>query len=114
MAAAELRPTVEPLLDLPCQGVILDRKLLPSPQPQPNQSTQSGEWMMRLSTRLSTLASFVAAAAALVAVTATTESRAGDEELLSIKCAGGDLTVTAKDPWHTNKAAPWKWDKGEK
>src|SRR6185295_15258947 len=67
--------------------------------------------MMRTLPRLAT---FVAAAVATVALFATTESRAGDEELLSVKCAGGDVTVTAKEPWHPNKAAPWKWDKGEK
>ena len=67
--------------------------------------------MMRVS---KALGSFVAMAAAIVAITATTQSRAGDEDLLSVSCAGGDVTVTAKDPWHTNKAAPWKWDKGEK
>lgn len=66
---------------------------------------------MRLPTALGSL---VMAAAAIVALTTTTESRAGDEELVNVSCAGGDVTVTAKDPWHTNKAAPWKWDKGEK
>lgn len=60
------------------------------------------------------LGSLVAVAAAVVAVTATTESRAGDEELVNASCAGGVLTVTAKAPWHTNDKAPWKWDKGDK
>lgn len=60
------------------------------------------------------LGSLVAVTAAVVAMTATTESRAGDEELVSVSCSGGELTATAKAPWHTNKAAPWKWDKGEK
>ena len=60
------------------------------------------------------LGSLVAVGVAVVAMTASTESRAGDEELVNVSCANGDVTVTAKAPWHTNKAAPWKWDKGEK
>ena len=61
------------------------------------------------------LGSFVAVGAALVAISATTESRAGgDEELLNVACSGGAVTVTAKAPWHTNDKAPWKWDKGDK
>lgn len=66
--------------------------------------------MMRVS---KVLGSLVAATVAIVALTATT-ARAGDEDLVSVSCSGGDVKVTAKDPWHTNKAAPWKWDKGEK
>lgn len=66
---------------------------------------------MRLSKALGSL---VAVTVAIVAMTATTESRAGDEELVAVSCASGDVTVTAKAPWHTNKAAPWKWDKGDK
>ncbi len=60
------------------------------------------------------LGSIVAVGAALVAMSATTESRAGDEELINVSCAGGAVTVTAKAPWHTNDKAPWKWDKGDK
>ena len=60
------------------------------------------------------LGSLVAVGAAVVAMTATTESRAGDEELVNVSCSGGVLTATAKAPWHTNDKAPWKWDKGEK
>jgi hypothetical protein len=60
------------------------------------------------------LGSLVAVGIAVVAMTASTESRAGDEELVNVACSGGAVTVTAKSPWHTNKAAPWKWDKGDK
>lgn len=60
------------------------------------------------------LGSIVAVGAALVAISATTESRAGDEELVNVSCSGGAVTVTAKAPWHTNDKAPWKWDKGDK
>jgi hypothetical protein len=67
--------------------------------------------MMRVTKALGSL---VAVAAAFIAVTATTESRAGDEELVSATCSGGAVTVTGKAPWHTNDKAPWKWDKGEK
>ena len=67
--------------------------------------------MMRVS---KVLGSFVAVGAALVALSATTESRAGDEELVNVSCNGGAVTVTAKAPWHTNDKAPWKWDKGDK
>jgi len=67
--------------------------------------------MMRVS---KVLGSIVAVGAALVAISATTESRAGDEELVNVSCSGGAVTVTAKAPWHTNDKAPWKWDKGEK
>jgi hypothetical protein len=41
-------------------------------------------------------------------------SRAGDESLVSVSCKGGEVSVTASAPWHVNKNAPWKWDKGEK
>ncbi len=67
--------------------------------------------MMRVS---KVLGSIVAVGAALVAISATTESRAGDEELVNVSCSGGAVTVTAKAPWHTNDKAPWKWDKGDK
>jgi hypothetical protein len=51
----------------------------------------------------------------MVALAATSESRAGgDEELVNVSCSGGNVTATAKAPWHTNDKAPWKWDKGEK
>lgn len=56
----------------------------------------------------------VAGAFAVVAVTAASESRAGDESLVNVSCSGGALKVTAAAPWHTNDKAPWKWDKGDK
>jgi hypothetical protein len=59
------------------------------------------------------LGSVLAVGALLVGATATTESRADDDTgLVSVTCAGGNLTVTAAKPWHTNDKAPWKWDKG--
>ena len=65
--------------------------------------------------RVSKVFGAVLAVAAFVALTATTESRAGgDEELVQITCKNGDLTAAAKAPWHTNDKAPWKWDKGDK
>ena len=69
--------------------------------------------MMRVS---KVLGSIVAVGVAFIAVLATTESRAGDEELVSVACSAGAVTVTAKKPWHTNAdpKAPWRWDKGEK
>jgi hypothetical protein len=68
--------------------------------------------MMRVS---KVLGSLVAVGVAVVALSATTESRAGgDEDLLTVSCSGGALTVGAKAPWHTNDKAPWKWDKGDK
>lgn len=68
--------------------------------------------MMRVS---KVLGSLVAVGAAVVAIATTTESRAGgDEELVKITCSNGEVTATAKAPWHTNDKAPWKWDKGEK
>lgn len=67
--------------------------------------------MMRVS---KVLGSLLAVGAALVAISATKESRAGDEELVKVSCSNGAVTVTAKAPWHTNDKAPWKWDKGDK
>src|SRR5438046_2083884 len=68
--------------------------------------------MMRLS---KTLGSLFIAAVATVAITAATESaQAGDESLVNVNCAGGAVSVKAAHPWHVNKAAPWKWDKGDK
>ena len=55
------------------------------------------------------LGSVVAVGVAFVALTATTESRAGDESLVNVSCSGGALTATAASPWHINAAAPWKW-----
>lgn len=71
---------------------------------------------MRVWTKaVSSGASLVAMAVALVALTGTTESRAGDEALVTVACSGGNVTVTpATKDFHINKAAPWKWDKGEK
>lgn len=61
------------------------------------------------------LGSVCAVAVAFVALTATSESKAGDEELLSASCSGGALTVKPSDPakWHVNTAAPWKWTGGD-
>lgn len=70
---------------------------------------------MRVSTKAISGASLVAVAVALVALTGTTESRAGDESLVKVTCSGGAVSVTpANTTFHINKAAPWKWDKGEK
>lgn len=60
------------------------------------------------------LVSAVAVGVAVIGLTATSESRAGDEEFVSVSCSGGNLTATGAKGWHTNAAAPWKWDKGEK
>lgn len=59
--------------------------------------------------------SFVVAALAIAGVATSSGSQAaGDEGLLSVSCKSGDVTVTAASPWHTNKDAPWRWDKGSK
>ncbi len=58
--------------------------------------------------------SIVAAGIAIAAMTASSPSVAGDESLVQVSCSGGAVTVTASAPWHTNKDAPWKWDKGSK
>ena len=61
------------------------------------------------------LGSLAAAATAIAAITLSVPSQAGgDESLLNVACADGQVTVTAAKPWHTNDKAPWKWDKGEK
>lgn len=60
------------------------------------------------------LGSLVVASVAIGLLTASTESRAGDEELLTVSCSNGDVSVTPKAPWHANEKAPWKWDKGGK
>lgn len=57
---------------------------------------------------------FVGVSAAAVLLSMPSARAAGDEELLSVSCAGGEVTATAKSPWHTNDKAPWKWDKGDK
>jgi hypothetical protein len=68
--------------------------------------------MMRVS---KVLGSLVAVGAAIVAITATTDSRADDDAaLVNVVCKDGSLTVTGKSGWHTNHEAPWRWDKGEK
>ena len=64
--------------------------------------------------RVKILGSLLAVGASLVLLSSTTESRAGDEELVTVTCSGGAVTATAKAPWHTNDKAPWKWDKGDK
>jgi hypothetical protein len=65
--------------------------------------------MMRVSKALGSVM-----VAALVLMASASGSAAGDESLLELKCQNGDVTVTAVSPWHTNKEAPWKWDKGSK
>lgn len=60
------------------------------------------------------LGSLLAVGAAVVAITATTESRAGDESLVKVTCSGGSVSAEATGPWHVNDKAPWKWDKGDK
>jgi hypothetical protein len=67
--------------------------------------------MMRVS---KAIGSIVAVAVGIVAITTSSPSRAGDESLVQVSCAGGAVTVTAIKPWHANKEAPWKWDKGSK
>lgn len=57
---------------------------------------------------------FVVSSALAVVALVSSPSRAGDESLVQVSCSGGAVTVTASSPWHTNKAAPWKWDKGDK
>ncbi len=55
------------------------------------------------------------AAVGLTVLTLATPSKAsGDQDLLKVACTGGDVTVTAVAPWHTNPEGPWKWDKGTK
>jgi hypothetical protein len=68
--------------------------------------------MMRVS---KVLGSFVAVSIVIAGVAMSSGSQAaGDESLLNVSCKNGDVTVTAAAPWHTNKEAPWKWDKGSK
>lgn len=62
---------------------------------------------MRLSKALGSL---VAAGLMVMAFSA----QAGDEELVNVSCKDGNVTATAKSPWHVNKEAPWKWDKGDR
>ena len=33
-------------------------------------------------------------------------------DLVVCNCSSGNVTVTAKAPWHLNPNAPWAWDKG--
>ncbi len=60
------------------------------------------------------LGSVVAVGIAIAVMTASSPSIADDASLVQVSCAGGAVTVTAASPWHTNKDAPWKWDKGSK
>ncbi len=57
------------------------------------------------------LGSFVAAAAALVALTAAGDARADDE--FDVSVAGGKVVVTSKGGWHVNKEYPWKLTVGD-
>ena len=52
--------------------------------------------------------------AALAILATAASALAGDEQLVSASCKAGEVTVTAKAPWHPNAKAPWKWDKGTK
>jgi hypothetical protein len=60
------------------------------------------------------LGCLVAVSAALVSLSTTSARAGGDEELVNVACKAGEVTVTAKAPWHTNDQAPWKWDKGDR
>jgi hypothetical protein len=64
--------------------------------------------MMRLS---KALGSFVATAAALVAITAATDARADAE--FTASGGAGSVTVTPSGHWHINKDAPWKVTVGD-
>jgi hypothetical protein len=67
---------------------------------------------MRMSKIFGMMVAFSLAGSALIVAP---DSRAGgDDELVSVSCKAGEVAVTAKAPWHTNDAAPWKWDKGDK
>jgi hypothetical protein len=59
------------------------------------------------------LGSIVAVGIVITAMSTSSSSAAGDESLLSVSCSGGAATVTPSKPWHVNKEAPWKWDKGK-
>ena len=59
--------------------------------------------MMRLS---KALGSFVAAAAALIALTAATDARADAE--FTAAGGAGSVSVAPSGHWHINKDAPWK------
>jgi hypothetical protein len=59
---------------------------------------------MRLS---KALGSFVAAGAALVALSFATDARADD---VSVSGGSGSVTVTANGAFHVNKDFPWKVD----
>ena len=41
-----------------------------------------------------------------------TAGLASDADLVTPVCSNGVVIVTAKEPWHINPSAPWKWDKG--
>jgi hypothetical protein len=61
--------------------------------------------MMRVS---KIVGSLLAVGAFIVGVTAATDSRAGDEEFVDVKCNAGEVTATGKGGYHTNENAPWK------
>lgn len=48
----------------------------------------------------------------LLLATISATVRAADADLVVTKCSNGNVTVTAKQPWHINPAGPWAWDKG--
>jgi hypothetical protein len=60
------------------------------------------------------LVSAMAVGVATLAFATTSSQAAGDEALVNVTCSGGAVTAKGVAPWHTNEAAPWKWDKGEK
>jgi hypothetical protein len=68
--------------------------------------------IVKTTMRLSRLSGSLLAVGAFVLL--ATSSRAGDEQLVTVSCSAGELTATAKAPWHPNAKAPWKWDKGDK
>lgn len=60
------------------------------------------------------LVSAIAVGVATLTFATTNSQAAGDEALVNVTCSGGALTAKAVAPWHTNEAAPWKWDQGTK
>jgi len=52
------------------------------------------------------LGSFIAMAAACVALSTATDARADTE--FTATAGKGSIEVTGKGPWHINKEAPWK------
>lgn len=70
--------------------------------------------MKRWSKVLGSLAAVAAVSAGVLSLSVSSARAGGDEELVNLACKDGEVTATAKTPWHTNDKAPWKWDKGDK